>query len=105
MRASDLQRPAVSGELEVAAAYGASCVLRAHRAFPVHDADATARVELLVVEQRLEHPFAIAGTHAKRHRVLDAGARRAPAALRGEVDVAWREHAAASVGVKQRSAR
>src|SRR5262245_28555873 len=51
-RRSELERRAVTRELEVAAPDFAAGVARAHRAFPVDRAGARARIELLVVEQR-----------------------------------------------------
>src|SRR5690348_2445055 len=90
---SDAQRLAVPRELEIAAAGDAAADACARSAFPVHGANPGARVELLIVEQRLQRDVDIAGANTKRHRILDRRPRRTPASLRDEIDVAGRERA------------
>jgi ABC-type lipoprotein release transport system permease subunit len=76
----------VARELEVAAAGNPAVGARVDRAFPVEGPGARARVELLVVHQGLDAPRAVPDAHFHGHRVLDARARRLPAAQRREPD-------------------
>jgi hypothetical protein len=65
----------VSGELEVAAPGLAAVAQSAHSALPVDRSGARARVELLIVHQRLQDVAFSGGRDAHRHRVFDTGAR------------------------------
>ncbi len=73
---SQLQRLPVAGQLQVAAPRVAPADRRAHGAFPVDRPGARAAVELLVVEQRLQHVFDAGDLDRQRDRYV--------ASVRGE---------------------
>src|SRR5581483_10970164 len=75
---SELHWLPVAGEFQVAAPELRFLPEGTHRALPIDRSDAGARVELLVVHQRLEAQI----VHLHRYGVLDAGAGRAPPAQR-----------------------
>src|SRR2546430_2589021 len=95
---SQLQRLPISRQLEVAAARHAFPLLGAHGAFPVDGAGARARVELLVLHERLDLQREGAGCDADRNRIFGSGPPRAPPPERLEADLSRLEAAHAAVG-------
>src|SRR6266571_8231240 len=77
----------------------------AHGALPVDGAGARARVELLVLHERLDLQGQGAGLDAHRDRILGSGPARAPAPERLEADLSRLEAAHAPAGAAQSSAR
>src|SRR2546425_3939368 len=102
---SESQGLPIPGQLEVAAPGLLLPLPRAHRAFPVDGAGARARVELLVLHERLDLQVQGAGLDAHRNRILGSGPRRAPAPERLEADLSRLEAAHAAVCAPQSSAR
>src|SRR6266849_8757907 len=102
---SESQGLPIPGQLEVAAPGLLLPLPRAHRAFPVDGAGARARVELLVLHERLDLQGQGAGLHAHRNRILGSGPARAPAPERVELHLSRLEAAHAAVGAPQSSAR
>src|ERR1700676_1804001 len=76
--ASKRQRFPVPGELEVTASHLLSGVHGADRAFPVDGAGVRARVELLIIHERLEQVIGVADLDPHGDGILDARSRRAP---------------------------
>src|SRR5262249_37609757 len=99
-----LQRFPVSGQLEITAS-SALLPLRPDRAFPVDRAGARARVELLVVHERLELERDRARLDAHRDRIVGPRPRRAPAAQRREAHLGRLEHAHPPVAGANAAAR
>src|SRR4029453_3772095 len=91
------------GELEVPAPDGAALARRAHRALPVDRADGATRVELLVVDQRIEIESDAGGFDANSDRIGHVGPRRAPRASCHDAHVANAEHAHVAGRVPQRA--
>src|SRR5216683_7333967 len=102
---SESQGLPIPGQLEVAAPGLLLPLPRAHRAFPVDGAGARARVELLVLHERLDLQGQGAGLHAHRNRIFGSCPGRAPAPERLESDLSRLEAAHAAVGAPQGSAR
>src|SRR5207237_10298852 len=92
------ERLPVAGELQVAAPDGSVRLNLAYRTLPIQHADAGACIELLIVDEWLEHALQIAGANGHCDGVLDLRARRAPAADRTKLDLAGLEYAHAAVG-------
>src|SRR6266849_7363699 len=102
---SESQGLPIPGQLEVAAPGFLLAPPRAHRAFPVDGAGARARVELLVLHERLDLQGQGAGLDAHRNRILGSGPARAPAPERLESNLSRFQAANAAVGPPQGSAR
>src|SRR5438552_4251270 len=102
---SESQGLPISRQLEVAAPGLLLPCPGAHGALPVDGAGARARVELLVLHERLDLQVQGAGLDAHRNRILGSGSRRAPAPERLEADLSRLESAHAAVGAPQSSAR
>src|SRR5712691_882342 len=102
---SESQGLPIPGQLEVAAPGLLLPLPRAHRAFPVDGAGARARVELLVLHERLDLQRHGACLHAHRNRIFGSCPGRAPAPERLESDLSRLEAAHAAVGAPQGSAR
>src|SRR5256885_9574237 len=102
---SQLQRLPIPRQLQVAAPGVLVPCPRPHGAFPVDGAGARARVELLVLHERLDLEDEGAGRDAHRNRIFGCGPPRAPAPERLEADLSRLEAAHAAVGVSQGSAR
>src|SRR6266853_2985184 len=102
---SEFERLPIPGQLEIAVPGLLLPCPSAHRAFPVDGAGARARVELLVLHERLDLQGQSTGLHAHRNRILGSGPRRAPAPERLEPDLSRLEAAHAAVGAAQGPAR
>src|SRR6266849_5346141 len=102
---SESQRLPISGQLEIAAPGHLLPCPSSHRTLPVDGAGARARVELLVLHERLDLQGQGAGLDAHRNRILGSGPGRAPAPERLEADLSRLEAAHAAVGAPQSSAR
>src|SRR2546427_1301725 len=102
---SESQGLPIPGQLEVAASGLLLPCPSAHRAFPVDCAGARARVELLVLHERLDLEGQGAGLDAHRNGILGPGPGRAPAPERLEPDLSRLEAAHAPAGASQSSAR
>src|SRR6267143_6695023 len=76
---SESQGLPIPGQLEVAAPVLLLPQPRAHRAFPVDGAGARARVELLVLHERLDLQRHGTCLHAHRNRIFGSCPGRAPA--------------------------
>src|SRR5256712_7315042 len=100
---SESQGLPIPGQLEVAEPGLLLPVPRAHGALPVDGAGARARVELLVLHERLDLQVQGAGLDAHRNRILGSGPRRAPAPERLEADLPRLEAARAAVCAPQSS--
>src|SRR6185295_18059383 len=96
---SQRERGPVAGQLEIPAPDRLAAGEGAHRALPIDDAHAAARVELLVVHQRLQGDGETARAEVEGYRIRDAGARRAPCPSGHEGDLGGREDAHPSGGV------
>src|SRR5205814_9061053 len=94
----ELQRLPVPGELQAAAPAGAATLHRSHRPLPIQHADAGPRIELLIVDERLERALESASAHGHRDGILDLGARRAPAMRDSKLDFIRLKYAHAAIG-------
>src|SRR6266508_473535 len=104
-RSSEFQGLPIPGQLEITAPGLLLPCPRAHRTFPVDGAGARARIELLVLHERLDLHGQGAGLHAHRNRILGPGPGRAPAPERLELHLSRLEAAHAAVGAPQGSTR
>src|SRR5258706_4140007 len=100
-----MERFPVSGQLEIAASDHGFPLFGAHGSLPVDRAGARARVELLVLHERLDLQGQGAGLDAHRDRILGSGPARAPDPERVESNLSRLEAAHAAVGAPQGSAR
>src|SRR5438093_13353415 len=102
---SESQGLPIPGQLEVAAPGLLLPLPRAHRAFPVDGAGARARVELLVLHERLDLQGQGACLDAHRNRIFRSCPTRPPAPERLDTDLSRLEAAHASVRAPQSRAR